>query len=90
MKIVDENLDFLEKYGFVKKTRRWYGERLVQWCYIKPGRIAPTILIKSPESEDQADIRIIQIAHPSNYYWDSLPDVLLQLIKDGDVTEGGR
>ena len=86
MKIVDENLEFLRDYGFTKLERKWRGANLVQWVYTKPGRKSPTILIKSPESENQAEVKTIQIAHPSNYYWDALPDVLLQLITDGHVT----
>ena len=74
----------VEQYGFAENHYRWFGRDKISYDYIKKddNRKAPSLRIIYEDNNNY-----IAFAHPSNYYWDSIPDVLLKLIQDGLVEE---
>lgn len=77
----------VEQYGFIEEHFRWYGEQKTSYNYIKKdeNRRVPSLKILYAENGSN----YIAFSHPSNYYWDAIPDILLQLIQDG-LVEGSN
>ena len=86
----DFNLDLLVKqYGFKKKEdARWYLNHRTEYLWVKEGRRKESILIyvRTDGGHDSGE-REIMFSQNAGYYYDDIPDVIMQMIKDGIVIE---
>ena len=86
----DFDLDLLVKqYGFIKKEdEMWFLAHRTEYRWIKKDRRKESILIyvRTDGKHDSGE-REIMFSQNAGYYYDDIPDVIMQMIKDGIVVE---
>ena len=91
MKVIDAfDLDWLLQCGF-KKTEHvmWFNHPRTEYTWTPKGRRKPTILIFENEEPDWCPDanRKVYFVNNAQYYYDDIPDFLIDLIKNEIIVE---